>query len=173
MKIGHRSDGERTLPARLLRDPVAAFMFARMANTVRETRALQCSASRMRRTQKRVGNQRVSNSRQRRRQHLLDVKVRSRSATEQRNRRILVFISKVVLATALMIGIYFGAREACPPVVFRKSRLSRSTQSRCRPMAHCSATRFWERGRSPRGRKHFRCQSRTGARSIAAASASR
>ncbi len=66
----------------------------------------------MRRFQKRPRprNQRLSNIRQRRQQHLLDVKVRSRTATQYRNRRILVLLSKVALVIALCLGIYFGAR---------------------------------------------------------------
>jgi cell division septal protein FtsQ len=62
------------------------------------------------RKQARPRNQRVSNVRQRRQQHLLDVKVRSRSATQYRNRRVLVVISKVALVVALCLGIYAGAR---------------------------------------------------------------
>jgi cell division septal protein FtsQ len=54
-------------------------------------------------------NQRLSNVRQRRQQHLLDVKVRSRTATQYRNRRVLVLLSKVALVLALCLGIYFGA----------------------------------------------------------------
>jgi len=65
----------------------------------------------MRRTQKRARNQRGSNWRQRRRQHLLDVRVRSRSATQQRNRRILVFVSKVALAFVIVVGVSLGVRE--------------------------------------------------------------
>ena len=61
-------------------------------------------------TRRRPRNQRVSNPRQRKQQHLLDVKVRSRKATQQRNRRLLVFISKIVLAAAICAGIYLGAR---------------------------------------------------------------
>src|SRR5437588_12680970 len=61
-------------------------------------------------TRKRPRNQRVSNSRQRKQQHLLDVKVRARKATQYRNRRVLVFISKIALAAAICAGIYFGAR---------------------------------------------------------------
>jgi cell division septal protein FtsQ len=53
-------------------------------------------------------NQRVSNVRQRRQQHLLDVKVRSRSATQHRNRRVLVVVSKVLLLAALCAGLYLG-----------------------------------------------------------------
>ena len=61
-------------------------------------------------TRKRPRNQRVSNPRQRKQQHLLDVKVRARKATQYRNRRVLVFISKIALAAAICAGIYFGAR---------------------------------------------------------------
>src|SRR5256884_9161019 len=61
-------------------------------------------------TRKRPRNQRVSNPRQRKQQHLLDVKVRARKATQHRNRRVLVFISKIALAAAICTGIYFGAR---------------------------------------------------------------
>ena len=56
-------------------------------------------------------NRRVSSWRQRRRQHLLDVKVRSRTATQQRNRRALVAVSRVIFALGLCAGLYFGARE--------------------------------------------------------------
>ena len=55
-------------------------------------------------------NQRVSNTRQRRQQHLLDVRVRSHKATQHRNRRILVVLSKVVLVVALVVGVLFGVR---------------------------------------------------------------
>ena len=54
------------------------------------------------RKQTSVRNLRVSSSRQRKQQHLLDVKVRSRKATQYRNRRILVFFSKIVLVLALL-----------------------------------------------------------------------
>lgn len=56
-------------------------------------------------------NQRASNVRQRRKQHLLDVKVRSRSASQHRNRRIIVVLSKLGLFVAVMIGLYFGGRR--------------------------------------------------------------
>jgi cell division septal protein FtsQ len=56
-------------------------------------------------------NIRISKPRQRRQQHLLDVKVRSRRATQHRNRRVLVIISKVVLGIGLCVGLYMGARE--------------------------------------------------------------
>jgi len=58
----------------------------------------------------RVGNQRVSTSRQRKQQHLLDVRVRARRASHHRNRRILLVISKVVLVIAVCAGLYYGVR---------------------------------------------------------------
>ena len=75
----------------------------------------------MRRVQKRVRNQRVSNWRQRRQQHLLDVKVRSRSATQQRNHRILVFASRLVLVLVIMIGTYLGIREGARRFFFENA----------------------------------------------------
>jgi cell division septal protein FtsQ len=64
------------------------------------------------RQNRRPRNRRVSNFRQRRQQHLLDVKVRSRRAIQHRNRRILVFLSKMVLIIAVGVGVYVGVREA-------------------------------------------------------------
>jgi cell division septal protein FtsQ len=67
----------------------------------------------MRRQQRpRARNRRVSNFRQRRQQHLLDVKVRSRSAVQHRNRKLLVGFSKIALVVALAFGIYVCARIA-------------------------------------------------------------
>src|SRR5690242_12643977 len=57
-------------------------------------------------------NKRLSSFRQRRQQHLLDVKVRSRKAVAYRNRRVLVFFSKLALLIALICGIYVGGRYA-------------------------------------------------------------
>jgi cell division septal protein FtsQ len=68
---------------------------------------------------RRVRNQRLSNWRQRRRQQLLDVKVRSRKAMQQRNRRALVVISKVVLFCAICVGIYFGAHWGLERLFFQ------------------------------------------------------
>src|SRR3982751_1080043 len=55
-------------------------------------------------------NERVSNTRQRRQQHLLDVRVRSHKATQHRNRRVLVLLSKIVLVLALAVGVVAGVR---------------------------------------------------------------
>lgn len=67
----------------------------------------------MRRQQRpRARNRRLSSFRQRRQQHLLDVKVRSRKAVAHRNRRVLVVFSKLALLLALIAGIYVGGRYA-------------------------------------------------------------
>ena len=55
-------------------------------------------------------NERVSNTRQRRQQHLLDVRVRSHKATRHRNRRILVVLSKIALVLVLVVGVVVGVR---------------------------------------------------------------
>lgn len=71
-----------------------------------------------RRQNTRARNVRVSNPRQRRQQHLLDVKVRSHKATQHRNRRILVAISKVLLFASICTGLYFGIQLAAQRLFF-------------------------------------------------------
>ena len=67
----------------------------------------------MRRQQRpRARNRRVSTFRQRRQQHLLDVKVRSRKAIQHRNRKVFVFFSKIALLVALGSALYVGGRVA-------------------------------------------------------------
>ena len=67
----------------------------------------------MRRQQRpRARNRRLSSFRQRRQQHLLDVKVRSRKAVAHRNRKVLVVISKIALVIALIAAVYVGGRIA-------------------------------------------------------------
>jgi cell division septal protein FtsQ len=66
-------------------------------------------------------NRRVSNLRQRRQQHLLDVKVRSRRATQHRARKILVVLSKLTLITGLCVAIYLGLREGANRFFFENS----------------------------------------------------
>ncbi len=60
----------------------------------------------------RVRNQRVSNTRQRKQQHLLEVTVRHDKAVAQRNRAIFFFTCKLVFFTAMIGGVYLGGREA-------------------------------------------------------------
>lgn len=57
-------------------------------------------------------NRRIASSRQRRDQHLLDVKVRSRKATQQRNRKILAWISVLILVVGTAVSAWYGSREA-------------------------------------------------------------
>ncbi len=57
-------------------------------------------------------NQRVSTRKQRKQQHLLDVKVRSRAANRQRNRQLLAWLSAVFLFCAGVGGIVYGGHAA-------------------------------------------------------------
>src|SRR5689334_3470305 len=63
-------------------------------------------------------NRRLSNVRQRRQQHLLDVKVRSRRATQHRVRSAMGVLWKIVLVAGLCTGGYVGAREAAARLFF-------------------------------------------------------
>src|SRR2546430_6651394 len=63
-------------------------------------------------------NRRASNVRQRRQQHLLDVKVRSRRVAQHRARKALAVLSRVGLLAALCAAIYAGAREAARRLFF-------------------------------------------------------
>src|ERR1700710_1864946 len=66
----------------------------------------------------RARNQRVSNTRQRKQQHLLDVKVRSHKATQHRNHRILVVTSKAALSRVVVAGLVFGIRYGSKRLFF-------------------------------------------------------
>ena len=66
----------------------------------------------------RARNQRVSNHRQRRQQHLLDVTVRSQTATKHRNRRVLVLSSKILLTVVGCAGLAIGGRIAAMRLFF-------------------------------------------------------
>lgn len=63
-------------------------------------------------------NRRVSNVRQRRQQHLLDVRVRSRTAAQHRARRALAVLSRVILLAAVCAALYAGTREAARRLFF-------------------------------------------------------
>ena len=63
-------------------------------------------------------NRRLSNVRQRRQQHLLDVKVRSRKANQHRIRNAIGVVWKVVLLGALCGASYAGTREAARRLFF-------------------------------------------------------
>ena len=66
-------------------------------------------------------NRRVSNVRQRRQQHLLDVKVRSRRATQHRVRRVMGILCRVFLVAALCGAAYAGVREGARRLLFENS----------------------------------------------------
>ena len=61
----------------------------------------------------------MPNARRRRQQHLLDVKVRSRRATQHRIRKALVVLSRVILVAALCSALYVGTREAARRLFFQ------------------------------------------------------
>ena len=63
-------------------------------------------------------NRRVSNVRQRRQQHLLDVKVRSRRATQHRIRKTMSVLFRVILIAAFCTAGYAGVREAAKRLLF-------------------------------------------------------
>src|SRR5215467_11140109 len=63
-------------------------------------------------------NRRLSNLRQRRQQHLLDVRVRSRRAAQHRVRRGMGVLWKVFLLAGVCTGGYVGAREAATRLFF-------------------------------------------------------
>src|SRR6266704_4370226 len=68
------------------------------------------------------GNQRVSNLRQRRRQqHVLDVKVRSRRATQHRARRVLAVFSRLAFLAGICAAIYIGVREGARRFFFENA----------------------------------------------------
>lgn len=57
------------------------------------------------------GNKRASSPKQRKRQHLLDVKIRSGKAREQRNSHILTWSCVLILLASVVGGAYYGVRE--------------------------------------------------------------
>ncbi|MDQ6655176.1 MAG: FtsQ-type POTRA domain-containing protein [Verrucomicrobiota bacterium] len=63
-------------------------------------------------------NQRVSNTRQRKQQHLLDVKVRSHTAIQHRNHRLLVISSKIILCLLICGGLAWGIRYGANRLFF-------------------------------------------------------
>src|ERR1051325_2701724 len=67
----------------------------------------------------RTRNRRLSNVRQRRQQHLLDVKVRSRRATQNRLRSAMGLVWKMALFLIVCAGGFVGAREAARRLFFQ------------------------------------------------------
>src|SRR5215468_7775200 len=67
----------------------------------------------------RTHNRRLSNVRQRRQQHLLDVKVRSRRATQHRIRNAMGVFWKMTLFAILCVAGYVGPREGAKRLFFQ------------------------------------------------------
>jgi cell division protein FtsQ len=63
-------------------------------------------------------NKRASTSGQRKRQHLLDVKVRARKASARRTRGVLLMVAGFVLVASLLAGVAFGAKRALNALFF-------------------------------------------------------
>lgn len=59
-----------------------------------------------------LGNHRVSSRKHRTQQHLLDVKVRSRTAARQRTRRTIKWLCLCVLLVSAIGSVYYGSRAA-------------------------------------------------------------
>lgn len=81
----------------------------------------------MRRTTTRAGNQRLSTTRQRKQQHLLDVKVRSYKFKQQRNRKLFNGLCKVVLFVALVGAVWYGGRECLNRFLWRNADYNLTT----------------------------------------------
>ena len=114
-------------------------------------------------------NERVSNTRQRRQQHLLDVRVRSHKATQHRNRRVLVLSSKIALGLALVTGAFFGVRFGAKRLFFENPDYQLS-QIQVQTMDFAARPNS-QSGRAARRREHFQRESRARPRPAFAAAA--
>ncbi|MBV8415257.1 MAG: FtsQ-type POTRA domain-containing protein [Verrucomicrobia bacterium] len=63
-------------------------------------------------------NKRASSSRQRKHQHLLDVKVRAKKAAARRTQNVLLVLCGLVLIASVLGGIAFGAKRALNALFF-------------------------------------------------------
>lgn len=70
-------------------------------------------------TQKRPAtNRKVSSSRSRRQQHLMEVKVRRETARRQNSRKVFGLLFRMVFFTLIVGGIYYGVREGLSHFLF-------------------------------------------------------
>jgi len=72
-------------------------------------------------------NKRASTSRQRKRQHLLDVKVRAKKAASQRTQNVFFTVCGMVLLAAVCGGLAFGAKRILNTLFFANSDYSLKT----------------------------------------------
>lgn len=70
------------------------------------------------RQKERGQNRKVTSTRQRRRQHLMEVKVRRETARRQNSRRVFGFLFRLCFFTLLIGGAYYGVREALSRFLF-------------------------------------------------------
>jgi cell division protein FtsQ len=63
-------------------------------------------------------NKRASTSRQRKRQHLLDVKIRAKNVTARRTQSVLLTVCGFILIASVLGGIAFGARRTLNALFF-------------------------------------------------------
>ncbi len=66
-------------------------------------------------------NKRASSTRQRKHQHLLDVKVRAKNAAERRTQSVFVTVCGLVLIASVLGGIAFGAKRVLNALFFANS----------------------------------------------------
>jgi cell division protein FtsQ len=66
-------------------------------------------------------NKRASSTRQRKHQHLLDVKVRAKNAAARRSQNVLLTVCGVVLIASVLGGIAFGAKRVLNALFFANS----------------------------------------------------
>jgi cell division protein FtsQ len=67
----------------------------------------------------RANNARRTSLEQRRRQHVLDVAVRSQQAVRQRQQRMFVLVSKILLLLGLAAGVYYGVTRAVATLLLK------------------------------------------------------
>jgi hypothetical protein len=66
-------------------------------------------------------NKRASTSRQRKRQHLLDVKVRAKNVVARRTQSVLLTVCGFILFASVLGGAAFGARRILNALFFTNS----------------------------------------------------
>ena len=72
-------------------------------------------------------NKRASTSRQRKQQHLLDVKVRAKNASARRTRGVLLLVAGFILVASVLAGVVFGAKRALNALFFANADYALNT----------------------------------------------
>ena len=66
-------------------------------------------------------NKRASTSRQRKRQHLLDVKIRAKNVAARRTQSVLLTVCGFILIASVLGGVAFGAKRILNALFFTNS----------------------------------------------------